>query len=118
MKIVRLVIPLIFVLLSILYVINKADVAGVTDDNILIFTTPTCPHCKVVKDYISQNNILEKLPLVVLDANKPAYSKLLSEKANICQLDPTSIGVPFYFYQNECLSGDQPIIDQLDKMLQ
>jgi len=118
MKIARLVVPLIFVLLSILYIANKPDVAGITDDSILIFTTPTCPHCKTVKDYISQNNISEKLPLVLLDATKPVYSKLLSEKANICQLDSKSIGVPLYFYQNKCLTGDQPIIDQLDKMLQ
>ena len=118
MKIARLVVPLIFVLLSILYITNKADVAGVTDDKILIFTTPTCPHCQVVKDYMSQNDLLSKLPIVILDATKPVYSKLMSEKANICQLDPTGIGVPFFFYQDQCLLGDQPIIDQLDKMLQ
>ena len=118
MKIVRLVIPLIFVLLPILYVLNKADVAGVTDDNILIFTTPTCSHCEVVKGHISQNDLSSKLPLAILDASKPVYSKLLSEKASICQLDPTSIGVPFFFYQDQCLLSDQPIIDQLDKMLQ
>ncbi len=118
MKLLKIVLPLLLISLVALVYINRPQVIGDNDESILIFTSKTCPHCKVVKDYIADKNLTQKLPIVFADVASSQNSNLLIEKATTCGLDTSSIGVPFYFYQGECLSGDQPIIDKLDKMLQ
>ena len=118
MKTLKIFLPLFIALIIVLALINRPQVIGDTTQSILIFTSKTCPHCQVVKDYISKNNLAEKLPITFVDVAASANSKLLVDKATQCGLDTSSIGVPMYFYQDNCISGDQPIIDQLDKMLQ
>jgi len=118
MRLLKTVLPILLILLVALAYINRPQVIGDNSESILIFTSKTCSHCKVVKDYINKNNLTQKLPIVFVDLASPTNSNLLIEKATTCGLDTSSIGVPFYFYQDECLSGDQPIIDKLDKMLQ
>lgn len=118
MKSLKFVLPLILILLVALVFINRPQAIKDSTDRILIFTTPTCPHCKVVKDYIADNQIDTKLPITLVDVSNSANANLLTKKAEACQVDTANIGVPFYYYQDECFIGDQPIIDQINKMLQ
>lgn len=122
MKTFKILIPLILLSIIALYFLNRVPnqaVEGDLSEKILIFGQPNCPHCQTVKKHLDDNNLFEKLPLAYLDLSQnQAYSDLLWEKANLCQLDTTNIGVPFYFYQNSCLQGDEPIIEALSQMLQ
>lgn len=121
MKLVKIIAPIFLVLLLALFFINKTPNKPIdfdTENNILIFTTPTCPHCQKVKDYINQNNLSGKLSIRILDLSKnKAYSQLITDKAKSCNLDTANIGVPLYYYQGKCLQGDQPIIDTLSQMI-
>ncbi len=122
MKVIKILIPLILLSMVALYFLNKVPDKPIEEDldgKILIFGQPDCPHCQIVKKHLDDNNLFEKLPLVYLDLSQnKAFSDLLLDKANICQLDTTNIGVPFYFYQHTCLQGDEPIIEALSQMLQ
>lgn len=116
------IIPITFIfLIFLLYLLNRTPQKPLDfnpDDYLLIFTSPSCPHCQTVKDYIGQNDLSEKLSIKVLDLSQnQQYSTLLADKAKSCQIDTSQIGVPFYFYQGQCLQGDQPIISALDQML-
>ncbi len=78
---------------------------------IILFYGDTCPHCKIVEDYIKENQIDEK----IIFSQKEVYHNTknaaeLTEKAKICGLPTSSIGVPFLWDGENCLVGDQDII--------
>lgn len=122
MKILKYIFPVFLLLIVALFLLNRVPNKAIDfnpDDFILIFTSPTCPHCQAVKEFVSTNSLESKLPIKFLDLTQnQSYSNLLSQKASICQIDQKSIGIPFYFYGGKCLMGDQPIIDVLSQMLQ
>jgi glutaredoxin len=81
-------------------------------NQIILFYGIGCPHCAEVENYIEQNNIKNKIPLV----QKEVYynqnnAKELEEKAKICNLSANSIGVPFLWDGEKCFIGDQEIIN-------
>ncbi|MGC9049175.1 MAG: hypothetical protein ACP5IX_03080 [Patescibacteria group bacterium] len=81
-------------------------------NQIILFYGDGCPHCKIVEEYINENNIQNKISF----AQKEVYynqsnAKELEEKAKICGLPTNSIGVPFLWDGEKCLIGDQDIIN-------
>ena len=88
-----------------------------TADFVLYYGS-TCPHCKIVEDYIQKNNLESKLSL----AQKEVYQnqdnqKEMAQKAQICGLDLKNLGVPMLWdaKNSKCYEGDQPIIDFLNQ---
>ncbi len=72
----------------------------------------TCPHCKEVADWISENKIDEKLKIVKKEVydniSNAAELKLAAQK---CGLDTNSIGVPFlYSPEGKCFIGTPDVI--------
>lgn len=83
-----------------------------SSDQIILFYGDGCPHCKIVEEYINENNIQNKISF----AQKEVYynqnnAKELEAKAKICGLPTNSIGVPFLWNGEKCLIGDQDIIN-------
>lgn len=77
----------------------------------ILFYSDSCPHCKIVEQYISDNNVKNYLVFEELEvSNNPANSQLLIEKANVCKLPTDGLGVPFFFDGTNCFTGDQEII--------
>ena len=79
---------------------------------IILFYGDGCPHCAIVEEYIKENNINDKISF----AQKEVYynqnnAKELEAKAKICGLPTDSIGVPFLWNGEDCLIGDQDIIN-------
>ncbi len=79
---------------------------------IILFYGDGCPHCKIVEEYINENNVQNKISF----AQKEVYynqsnTKELEAKAKICGLPTDSIGVPFLWDGEKCLIGDQDIIN-------
>ena len=86
------------------------------DTALVLYYGDGCSHCKIVEDYITQNNLQAKLSLSEKEVwkNKSNQNELI-EKAKICKLDLSNLGVPMLWDAkgSKCYEGDQPIIDFL-----
>ncbi len=89
--------------------------------NLVLFYGTTCPHCKVVEEFIFTNQIDQKLAISQLEvyenkSNAVVFSDMVKK---VCpdQLTPQGLSVPFFIDQenNQCLIGDTPIIDYLSE---
>jgi glutaredoxin len=83
-----------------------------TKEQIILFYGDGCPHCALVEQYVTANNVALKVPFV----KKEVYSndknaEELAAKAKICGLPINSIGVPFLWDGSKCRVGDQDIIE-------
>ncbi|MEI6596740.1 MAG: hypothetical protein WCL13_00820 [bacterium] len=79
---------------------------------ITLFYGDGCPHCKIVEDYIKQNQIAIKISFAQKEVySNQANSMELEAKAKICGLPANSIGVPLLFDGEKCFIGDQDIIN-------
>lgn len=89
-----------------------------TSDYILFYGS-TCPHCKIVEEFISTNQIDQKLKISQLEvyeneSNKTTFSKMVQQ---ICpdQISDSGLPVPFLIDQvdKKCTIGDTPITEYL-----
>ena len=84
----------------------------------ILFFSNSCPHCKIVEQYISDNNIDAKIKFQKLEVSQdPANAALLEKKARQCGLDVSQgLGVPLFFDGSKCLLGDKDITDYFKKL--
>jgi len=90
---------------------DKTTAENQSADQIILFYGDGCPHCAIFEEYI-KNDIGDKIYFV----QKEVYynqnnAKELEAKAKICGLPTDSIGVPFLWNGEDCLIGDQDIIN-------
>lgn len=86
------------------------------NSELVLYYGNTCPHCKVVEDYIAANNIGKKLEISQKEVfQDKANREEFTAKARICKLDMENLGVPMLWDAKnaKCYEGDQPIIDFL-----
>jgi glutaredoxin len=77
----------------------------------ILFYKYECPYCKVVEEYIVNNNVKNYLAFSELEVSaNPINTQLLAKKAASCGLATDQIGVPFFFDGKNCYMGDQDII--------
>ena len=85
-----------------------------TSDYILFYGS-TCPHCKIVEEFISTNQIDQKLKISQLEVyeNKSNSTLFANTVQEICpdQLKTEGLPVPFLIDQKDkkCVVGDSPI---------
>jgi glutaredoxin len=112
----------IILILSLIILIKDRNIKpGYSQDNnnskneqpgIIFYYGDSCPHCKLVEEFVEKNKINEKIQFISKEVyNNKQNSNDLVVKAKICGLDINSIGVPFLWDGQKCLIGDQPIID-------
>ena len=82
-----------------------------TDPNtkgIILFYGRECPHCKDVEDFITANNISQKVSFTRSEVwHNKDNAQLLAQKAQICGITGDSVGVPFlYDGNNKCYIGE------------
>ena len=77
-----------------------------------IFYGDTCPHCKIVNDFIVANDVKSKIKFQELEVyNNQTNAAELVATAQKCNLAIAGgVGVPFFYDGQNCLLGDQPII--------
>jgi len=95
---------------------EEASVAGVSSEgSIILYTTEICPHCRVVENWLAENEeIKKKSGLTEKDANSAGIADEMIAKMKECNLDASQgIRVPLLSDNGECFLGDQPIIDYL-----
>lgn len=93
---------------------------GVSDAeaSLLLFWGDGCPHCKIVEEYISTNQVNQKIKIAYKEVyyNK-TNQNLLQETVKKCpEIDSAQgIGVPLAYSKqdNKCFYGDTPIIEWL-----
>ncbi len=77
----------------------------------ILFYSDSCSHCKIVEQYIDDNNVKNYLVFDELEvSSNPANSQQLIKKAKSCGLPTDNLRVPFFFDGTNCFVGDQEII--------
>lgn len=84
---------------------------------LVLFYSNSCPHCKNVEKYISDNGILEKISIDQKEVSSGDNSTQLVIAAKKCGIASDKIGVPFLWDGAKCYVGDTPIIDFLNDKL-
>jgi glutaredoxin len=89
---------------------NTADQPNSSE--IIFYYSNTCPHCKVVEEFINSNNIKEKVSFQSKEVgeNKENASDLMA-KAGQCKIAQDQIGVPFLWDGSKCVIGADEIIN-------
>lgn len=81
-------------------------------EGILLFYGEGCPHCENVDEFIAQNNIAQEVQFTELEVYYNADNQnILAQVAQKCGISTDSVGVPFLYDGENCMVGDQPIID-------
>lgn len=71
-----------------------------------------CPHCAVVEDFFETWENKDKYQIDKKETWKnPENAALLTQRAKVCNIRPSEVGVPFLFTPDgKCITGDTPII--------
>lgn len=94
------------------------------NSNLILFFGSTCPHCKDVEEFISKNQINQKLKINQLEvydnkSNATLFAKTVGE---ICpdQSSPSGLPVPFLIdtKDKKCLVGTPSITEYLTQKSQ
>ena len=94
-----------------------------TLQDLVLFYGNTCPHCKIVEEFIKTNKIDEKLKIDQLEVydNKANAATMVSLVQKVCpdQITKEGIVVPFLVdtKNNQCIIGDTPINDYLSSQV-
>lgn len=77
-----------------------------------LFYSDSCPHCAIVEEFISSNQVREHLNFKDLEVSRnTGNARKLMEKSAACGMKETEIVVPLFWDGQKCLVGDQEIID-------
>lgn len=115
---------IIFVVLFGFYKITSQKPVSITtmptpDANLILFYGETCPHCKDVEEFISKNQIDQKLKINKFEVyNNKSNSNLMAQMVkDNCpdKLDTKGLSVPFLINTSDktCFIGTPDITSQL-----
>lgn len=83
--------------------------------NILYFYETTCPNCKIVEEFMTQNKIEEKITLQKIEISSAANSKIFVAIAQKCNIPTTGMGVPLLYAEGNCYVGRVDVIKYLSE---
>ncbi len=89
------------------------ETSQIAQDNspIILFYGQLCPHCQKVEEFITKNNIKNKVQFLEKEVNfNKANANLMLQKAQKCGMSEDSLGVPFLWNDGQCLMGENKII--------
>jgi hypothetical protein len=94
---------------------RQISVEPVEDNSpIIFFYGEECTFCKVVEKFVAENGIREKVEFSEREIyHDEANAALFVAKAKECEIDEKDWGVPMLWSEDECLMGDQDIINFL-----
>ncbi|MEI7620544.1 MAG: hypothetical protein WCJ57_03155 [Candidatus Falkowbacteria bacterium] len=76
------------------------------DNKTIIFYGDTCPHCKILEQYLEDNKINDRMTMEKMEIYKNAdNAKLMMEAVSRCGLSQSNVGVPFLWTENKCYVG-------------
>jgi glutaredoxin len=117
--IISLVLFLLVLSLSIVVLVKNRNFLTNNEQEgtgLVLFYGTTCPHCKIVEEYIDTNNIESKINIEYKEIySNSLNSQELKNRASSCGLDVQYIGVPFLWDGSNCYMGDSDIIEFLNQ---
>ncbi len=115
--IISLVLFLITLSLSIVILIKNRNF--LTDEEqggmgVILFYGTTCPHCKIVEEYIDKTDTESKIDIEYKEIySNSLNAQELKNRASFCGFDIKYVGVPFLWDGSNCYMGDKDIIEFL-----
>ena len=107
-----------FILIAVLLVAGtyfwktKASSGTTNNSGIVLYFGDTCPHCKIVEEFLQTNKIAEKVSFAQKEVyNDAANAKDLAEKAAKCGMATDAIAVPFLWDGQKCYTGQTDVIN-------
>ena len=109
-------------LLSVAYYQVKSTGEIITEipaDQIIFYYGETCPHCKIVEEFMKNNSIETKINITQKEVYKnQVNANELIKVGDFCKLTKDYIGaVPLLYSDGKCYVGDKDIINFLTKKL-
>jgi glutaredoxin len=93
---------------------NQPNANVNTGSDVVLYYGDTCPHCLKVESFIDNNQFPIKNQIVKKEVfNNQANAEEMTQRAQQCGLDTGSLGVPFFWYKDRCVTGDEDIIKLL-----
>ena len=93
---------------------QTGETDNITDKNIILYYSESCPHCKNVEKYIEENGIKGKVAFIEKEVAKNSQNaEEMFGKAKACNIPAKTVGIPFLWdgeNGNKCLMGDIDII--------
>lgn len=81
-------------------------------NSITFFYGNTCPHCKIVEDFLSEEKVDDKIQFSRKEIYNSAQNKAEFDQAvKLCQLNPSQVGVPFLYAKGDCFFGSPDVIE-------
>ncbi len=119
---IGLIILFILALVGLNSIANRpAQAPNIDEARIILFSSPTCPHCRNVADHIKNNDIDDYINIVTLDTTVPGNAVLFQEYCALSEeADVYGCGVPL-MYDKETevvLMGDLYINEYLDQLVE
>ena len=93
------------------YKISDEDAGSLPADIIFYYST-TCPHCKIVEEFMQNNSIESKMNIIQKEIflNKTAADEMIKLQT-LCKIPAEYIGaVPLLYAEKSCYLGDKDII--------
>ena len=90
----------------------------IKNDQVIFFYSENCPHCKLVEQFMQDNHVIDKYPMIMKEIiNNEMNRKDLFKKARVCGLNNKKLGVPLLFDKKDCYVGDKNIINYLQQRI-
>lgn len=99
--------------------LQKEDNSPSYVNQTILFYSLTCPHCKNVEAFISENNVTQKINITQLEVGlNQTNANLLIKIGNEAKLEKGYIGaVPLLYSAGQVYVGDTPIIEYLNQTM-
>ncbi len=101
--------------LFIVYLNTTGKAVYTPGNETIFFYGDSCAHCKIVEEFMAENNITSKIPIIMKESfSNETNAKELINTGNYCKLPKENIGaVPLLYADGQCYLGDVDIIDYL-----
>jgi len=107
-KIIIISIAVVAVAIILAVIFMPKSTSGKT---INLYVSDTCPHCKIVEEYIESNDIDKKVEFDIKEVTGSiSNARELMDRANTCGINQNEVGVPLLWDGSKCLVGDVDII--------
>ncbi len=83
--------------------------------NPIYFYETTCPNCKIVEEFMTQNTIEEKMTIEKIEVSSATNAKKLVAVAKKCNIPTAGLGVPLLYTDGKCYEGAVDVIKYLSE---
>jgi len=86
------------------------------EGEIVLYWGTTCPHCKVLKEWMAEKKIEEKVKVILKEVyENRTNQKELMAVAGKCGIVANQVGVPLLYAEGKCMIGTDPIESYLSQ---